>query len=113
VGKDSKIYVVNRDAMGKFNASANLIWQEVDGQLPGGVFSMPAYYNNVVYFGAVGDTLKAFPISAARLATTPASHSCRHSPSRARRPLFQSDHSRGTTHPLTRMAASAETRCQA
>jgi len=74
-GKDSKIYMVNRDAMGKFNASANLIWQEVDGQLPGGVFSMPAYYNNVVYFGAVGDTLKAFPISAARLATTPASHS--------------------------------------
>jgi hypothetical protein len=74
-GKDSKIYVVNRDAMGKFNTSANLIWQEVDGQLPGGVFGMPAYYNNVVYFGAVGDTLKAFPLSAARLATTPSSHS--------------------------------------
>jgi hypothetical protein len=44
-GKDSKIYVVNRDAMGRFNASANLIWQEVDGQLTGGVFGMPAYYN--------------------------------------------------------------------
>jgi hypothetical protein len=74
-GKDSKIYVVNRDAMGKFNTSANLIWQEVDGQLPGGVFGMPAFYNNVVYFGAVGDNLKAFPLSAARLATTPSSHS--------------------------------------
>ncbi|MFM0260028.1 pyrrolo-quinoline quinone [Paraburkholderia sediminicola] len=74
-GKDSKIYVVNRDAMGRFNTSANLIWQEVDGQLPGGVFGMPAYYNNVVYFGAVGDNLKAFPLSAARLATTPSSHS--------------------------------------
>jgi hypothetical protein len=74
-GKDSKIYVVNRDAMGKFNTSANQIWQEIDGQLPGGVFGMPAYYNHVVYFGSVGDNLKAFPVTAALLATTPASHS--------------------------------------
>ncbi|MFM0557331.1 PQQ-binding-like beta-propeller repeat protein [Paraburkholderia sediminicola] len=74
-GKDAKIYVVNRDAMGRFNASANLIWQEVDGQLPGGEFGMPAYYNGVVYFGAVGDNLKAFPLSAARLGSTPSSHS--------------------------------------
>jgi hypothetical protein len=36
---------------------------------------MPAYYNHVVYFGAVGDNLKAFPMSAARLATTPSSRS--------------------------------------
>ncbi|CAD6541819.1 hypothetical protein LMG28727_03912 [Paraburkholderia kirstenboschensis] len=74
-GKDSKIYVVNRDAMGKFNTSANQIWQEIDGQLPGGVFGMPAYYNHVVYFGAVGDNLKAFPVTSALLATTPASRS--------------------------------------
>jgi outer membrane protein assembly factor BamB len=74
-GKDSKIYVVNRDAMGKFNTSANQIWQEIDGQLPGGVFGMPAYYNHVVYFGSVGDNLKAFPVTAALLATTPASRS--------------------------------------
>ncbi|MEA3122216.1 MAG: hypothetical protein QOH33_1783, partial [Paraburkholderia sp.] len=75
-GKDSKIYVVNRDAMGRFNPAANLIWQEIDGQLSGGgVFSMPAYYGNVVYFGAVGDFLKAFPVTSAHLATTPASQS--------------------------------------
>jgi hypothetical protein len=74
-GKDSKIYVVDRDNMGKFNASSNVIWQEIDGQLIGGVFSMPAFYNNVVYYAAVGDNLKAFPIAAARLATTPASKS--------------------------------------
>jgi hypothetical protein len=74
-GKDSKIYVVNRDAMGKFNATANMIWQEIDGQLPGGVFSMAAFYGNRVYFGAVGDNLKAFPITSARLATTPESRS--------------------------------------
>jgi hypothetical protein len=75
-GKNSKIYVVNRDAMGKFNTAANLIWQEIDGQLSGGgVYGMPAYYGNVVYFGAVGDFLKAFPVTFAHLATTPASQS--------------------------------------
>ena len=36
---------------------------------------MPAYFNNVVYYGAVGDTLKAFPITNAKLATSAAFHS--------------------------------------
>ena len=35
---------------------------------------MPAYFNNTVYFGAVGDTLKAFTISNAKLATPASSH---------------------------------------
>lgn len=74
-GKDSKIYVVDRDAMGRFNATRNAIWQEIDGQLGGGVFGMPAYYGNNVYYGAVGGNLKAFPIASARLATAPSSKS--------------------------------------
>lgn len=74
-GKDAKIYVVDRDAMGKFNPNANNIWQEIDGQLAGSVFSMPAYFNRTVYYGASGDMLKAFPLADARLAGTPASHS--------------------------------------
>jgi hypothetical protein len=74
-GKDSKIYVVDRDNLGKFNGSNNAIWQEIDAQLIGGVFTTPAYYGNVVYYGAVGDNLKAFPVSGARLSTTPASQS--------------------------------------
>lgn len=74
-GKDSKIYVVDRDNLGKFNSTSNVIWQEIDGQLIGGVFTTAAFYGNVVYYGAVGDNLKAFPVSAARLATTPASQS--------------------------------------
>ncbi|WP_206954157.1 PQQ-binding-like beta-propeller repeat protein [Trinickia acidisoli] len=74
-GKNSKIFVLDRDAMGKFNRTRNAVWQEVDGQLVGGVYSMPAYYGNVVYYGAVGDSLRAFPISSARLAETPSSKS--------------------------------------
>ncbi len=66
-GKDGTIYVVNRDSMGKFNASSNNIWQQLPGALPGGVFSTPAYFNGVIYYADVGGTLKAFPITNAML----------------------------------------------
>jgi hypothetical protein len=75
-GKDANIYVVNRDSMGKFNPSTNNIWQEITGALAsGGVYSMPAYFNGIVYFGAVSDTLKAFTITSAKLSTAPTSQS--------------------------------------
>lgn len=72
-GKDSIIYVVNRDSMGKYNPAADAIYQELAGQISGPVFSMPAYFNNTVYFGAIGDNIKAFSISGARLSATPVS----------------------------------------
>jgi hypothetical protein len=34
---------------------------------------MPAYFNNTLYYGAVGDQVKAFAITQARLATAPSS----------------------------------------
>ena len=72
-GKDANIYVVDRDNMGKFSPSSNNIYQEIKGTLGGAVFSMPAYFNQAVYYGAVGDSLKSFAISGARLATAPSS----------------------------------------
>jgi outer membrane protein assembly factor BamB len=72
-GKDANIYIVDRDAMGKFNPNANNIYQEIQGALAGSVFSMPAYFNNTVYYGAVGDSIKAFAISSAKLASSPSS----------------------------------------
>ncbi|HUK48575.1 MAG TPA: hypothetical protein VLW06_13320 [Terriglobales bacterium] len=72
-GKDANIYVVDRDAMGKFNSNSNNIYQEVQGALGGGVFSMPAFFNNTVYYGAVSDNIKAFTITNAKLGSTPAS----------------------------------------
>jgi len=75
-GKDTNIYVVNRDNMGKFNPNNNnAIYQELVGALPGGVWGNPAYFNNTVYYGSVGSPLKAFPISNAMLATSPSSQS--------------------------------------
>jgi hypothetical protein len=75
-GKDTNIYVVDRDNMGKFNASSNnAVYQEIPGGLSGGAFSMAAYFNNTVYYAGVNDYLKAFPITNALLATTPAGES--------------------------------------
>ena len=73
-GKDSNIYVVDRDNMGKFNPNDDsAIYQEIDGALPGGVWAMPAYFNNTVYYGSVSSPLKAFGITNAILSTSPTS----------------------------------------
>jgi len=67
-GKDGNMYVVNRDDMGKFNASNdNAIYQQRNGALPGGVWAAPAYFNGTIYYGSVGQPLKAFPISNAKV----------------------------------------------
>lgn len=66
-GKDGNLYVVSRDSLGKFSASANNIWEELDGALPGGIWSTPAYYNQTLYYGPAGGALTAFAISGAKL----------------------------------------------
>ena len=70
-GKDGNLYMVNRDNMGKFSASNNNIYQELVGGLPGGVFSMPAYFNNTIYYGPVGSPILAFTLSNAKLPASP------------------------------------------
>jgi len=75
-GKDSNIYIVNRNNMGKFNPNNdNAIYQEIDGALPGGVWSMPAYFNRSVYYGPEGYNLLQYKFSQAKLGTAPASSS--------------------------------------
>ena len=84
-GKDAYIYVVNRDSMGKYNSNNDTaIYQKIGDPsgngsgspvLSGEVFSMPAYFNNTVYYGASNDSLKAFTITNAKLGTSPAFHS--------------------------------------
>lgn len=76
-GKNNpNIYVLDCDNMGKFNPNANNIYQQVSSELTSnGEFGKPSYFNNAVYYGAVGDTLKAFPIASAKLVATPSSQS--------------------------------------
>lgn len=77
-GTPTMLFVVDRDNMGKFNsASDSGIYQEISGVLEGGtgVFSAPAYFNNTLYYGAVDDNLKAFPITQAKVATSDSSES--------------------------------------
>jgi len=68
-GKDTNIYVVNRDSMGKYATNNANLYQELVGILPGGIWGSPAYFNNTVYYGPVGGPLQAFSITNARLSS--------------------------------------------
>jgi uncharacterized protein (TIGR03437 family) len=74
-GKEGRIYLLDRDNLGRVQAgSDSQIVQSVPGAV-GAVFGNPAYYNKTIYFCGSGDNLKAFPISGARMAESPASQS--------------------------------------
>jgi hypothetical protein len=70
-GKDSNLYLVNRESMGKFNPNRNGNYQELSGALPGGIWSMPAYANGRLYYGPVGQPILEFKFQNAKLLTTP------------------------------------------
>ena len=77
-GKDNIIYLVDCDAMGKFNPSHDSIYQEIRSTGEdrsqglggsGGVYAMPAYFHHILYYGAVDDSLRAFKITKAWILT--------------------------------------------
>ena len=73
-GKDGRLYVFNRTNMGKFDPQNNSgLYQELPGALGGAVFTSPAWFNGNVYYGAVGDRIRAFIMNAALLQAQPAS----------------------------------------
>jgi hypothetical protein len=61
--------------MGKWNSSTNVNYQDISSALGNSVFSMPAYFNNTLYYGAVGSNLQAFAIVNAKVIVAPASAS--------------------------------------
>ena len=72
-GKDGNMYVVDRDNMGQFSMSRNNTVQTIVINGSGAAsfnYSTPAYFNNNVYVCPSGQTLKAFAISNALLATS-------------------------------------------
>jgi hypothetical protein len=70
-GKDGNLYLVNRGNMGKFNATTNNIYQELDGVLPGGIWSMPAYFQGRLYYTPVDSPMLGFQFKNAKLLATP------------------------------------------
>jgi hypothetical protein len=82
-GKEGTIYVVNRDAMGGFNATADTqIVQELKGALTptvttgttsvnGGLWNLPMDWNGVVYFVGRNDVMKAFSLQNGMMSTAP------------------------------------------
>jgi hypothetical protein len=73
-GKDTNIYLVDRDNMGKFNPSGNTgLYQELTGALSNGEWAMAAYFNNTLYYGGVNGPIQAFAFSKAKLVTPPSS----------------------------------------
>jgi uncharacterized protein (TIGR03437 family) len=74
-GKEGRIYLLDRDQLGGFQAGADSqIVQSIPGAISG-LFGNPAYFDKTVYFCGSGDGVMAFPISNAQIATGAASRS--------------------------------------
>jgi hypothetical protein len=73
LGKEGSIYVIDRTAMGHYNANDNSqIVQNLTGQV-GGMFGAPAYWNNNVYFGTNRHPVEVFSLTNGILSSTPTS----------------------------------------
>jgi len=80
-GKEGKLYVIDRDNMGRFNSASDQVIQFIPGANPG-AWNSPAWWNNTLYLGgatvqqaSIPGTLKAFafdPVTS-MLSTTPSS----------------------------------------
>lgn len=70
-GKDSNLYVVDRTNMGKFNSNGNNIYQELNGVLPGGIWSMPAAGADRLFYGPQNAPVYEFQFKNAKLLSTP------------------------------------------
>ncbi len=88
VGKEGRIYVVDRDHLGGYSTIPNVcnnqtasnvdkIVQELPDNGIGGMFSSPVYWNGptgqFVYFGGANDHLKAYSLNNGRLSSSPTS----------------------------------------
>lgn len=64
-GKEGTLYLINRDAMGKYNPNNNNLAVQTIPGANGGMWSSPAWWNNTLYIGGQFDNLKAFSFDVA------------------------------------------------
>jgi uncharacterized protein (TIGR03437 family) len=70
-GKEGRIYLIDRDNMGKLHAGSD---SQIVQSIPQGIaslFGKPAYFNQAIYFCAAADNMKAFAISQAQMTKLP------------------------------------------
>lgn len=73
-GKEGRIYLLDRDNMGKLSATDSAAVQTIPGGLKA-LFGNPAYFNHSIYFCGAGNDLMAFSVSNAQMSTTATSQS--------------------------------------
>jgi hypothetical protein len=74
-GKDGSIYLVDRDNMGHYSATANNNVQTLTNIFPNGApepgnFTAPVYMNGYLFFGPLNDRVQAFQLTNGLLPTT-------------------------------------------
>ena len=97
-GKDNNFYIGDRNNLGKFNAKTadnSNLYQEIGNAFPNKLYAGAAYFNNSVYVAGVGDALKQFSISNARLSQQPASQSAASFPYPGSTPSISSNGTQG------------------
>jgi len=79
-GKEGRIYLINRDQFtsdnNHFNSSTTAVdnvVQTISGQLGGGGYDTPVFFNGSVFFAASGNRLKAFALTNGLFITNPIS----------------------------------------
>jgi hypothetical protein len=75
-GKDGSIFLVDRDAMGHYSATADTNIQTLPNIFPHGTpepgnYTAPVYYGGYVFFGPLNDTIQAFRMTNGLLSTSP------------------------------------------
>jgi hypothetical protein len=74
-GKQGMVYLVDRSNMGQYTASGNQVLQVLPAGTVPTAHSMPAYWQNNIYFCGVGDFAKSYLLFNGLLSTSPTSQS--------------------------------------
>jgi hypothetical protein len=74
-GKQGMVYLVNQTDLGEYNPSSNQVIQTLPAGTVPTAHSMPAYWQNNIYFCGVGNNLQSYLLSNGLLSTSPTSQS--------------------------------------